>query len=45
MGGVNEGLEDLEGRVRLKMIWKFIPLMGKHEEQKLMEVSSDPGLM
>jgi len=30
---VNIGLEDLEGRVRLKRMWVLIPQVGKNEEQ------------
>ena len=39
---VNSCLEDLEGRLRLKGIWKLIPQVGK-KWNKLVEVSSDPG--
>ena len=34
-------LEDLEGRMRLKRVWKVVPQARKKRKKKLVEVSSD----
>ena len=38
---VNNSLQDLEGRVRLKRMWNLIPQLGRSWNE--LEVSSDPG--
>ena len=37
---VNSCFEDLEGRVVLKMVWEFIPKVGKKRNERV-KVSSD----
>ena len=39
---VNSCLEDLDGKMRLKRMWKLIPQVGI-KKNKLMEVSCNPG--
>ena len=37
---VNRYFEDLEGRVRLKSVWEFVPKVGKKRNERV-KVSSD----
>ena len=37
---VNSYFEDLEGRVGLKRVWKFVPKVGKKRNERV-KVSSD----
>ena len=38
---MNSCLEALEGRMKLKRMWKFVPQVGKKRNERV-EVSSDP---